>query len=44
VGCWPNQRRRSNSNSGSTNNRLILNSNIKRCSRISARCWKCVAR
>lgn len=36
VGCWHSQRRRSNSNSDSTNNRLILNSNIKRSSRISS--------
>ena len=36
VGCWPSQRRRSNFNSDSTNNRSILNSNIKRSSRISS--------
>jgi hypothetical protein len=36
VGCWPSQRRRSNSNSDSTNNRFILSSNIKHSSRISS--------
>ena len=36
VGCWPSQHRRSNYSSGSTNNRSIVSSNIKRSSKISS--------